>query len=269
MTHDELDRSIARDQRTRRILAAVLIVVSVALAGVVAYLAMIAGGNRAAIASLAQQRDKADTAAVQVAQERQDQAKTIRALCDSGGIKQDAQGAAVCSQARHEATTTAQEKVAAIKGDTGPAGAQGPQGIPGDPGPTGPAGATGAPGAKGEAGAQGPEGEAGKTGPTGAPGAAGEKGAPGEAGAVGKDGTPGATGATGEKGATGDPGPAGPKGDPGPAGATGERGPAGRGIAKLHCDGTRWTVTYTDSTTADAGPCVAPPTPTPTEVPTP
>ena len=92
---------------------------------------------------------------------------------------------------------------------------------------------------------------------------------------------------------TGPQGPAGPKGDtgatgkdstvPGPQGPAGERGPAGadgqdgRGIASAICDPDtgRWTITYSDDTSEDAGPCIAAtpddpaPTPTPTEEVTP
>lgn len=67
-----------------------------------------------------------------------------------------------------------------------------------------------------------------------------------------------------------------PKGDKGDTGATGGFGPAGqdsnvpgpqgspgadgRGIQSLYCDDItgRWTVTYTDTTTADAGVCIQP-----------
>ena len=90
----------------------------------------------------------------------------------------------------------------------------------------------------------GPRGPAGPTGPTG------RSGTPGAPGAAGDDGSTGAAGQTG---------PAGPKGDTGAKGDTGDRGPAGadgRGISNLQCgDDGRWTVTYTDGTSEDAGAC--------------
>lgn len=68
----------------------------------------------------------------------------------------------------------------------------------------------------------------------------------------------------GDKGDTGQQGTQGPAGPPGPAGQDstipgppGPAGPEGRGIQSLYCDDTtgRWTVTYTDGVTADAGTC--------------
>lgn len=68
----------------------------------------------------------------------------------------------------------------------------------------------------------------------------------------------------GDKGDTGQQGAQGPAGPPGPAGQDstipgppGPAGPEGRGIQSLYCDDTsgRWTVTYTDGVTADAGAC--------------
>lgn len=122
-------------------------------------------------------------------------------------------------------------------------------------------------GPRGEPGASGP---VGPVGPAGRDGDDGEPGAPGAIGAPGVQGIPGLTGAPGADGATGSPGPAGAtgeKGDPGAPGATGATGPQGpqgapgvdgRGIQSLLCDDTtgRWTVTYTDNTTADAGTCI-------------
>lgn len=103
----------------------------------------------------------------------------------------------------------------------------------------------------GPAGDPGPKGERGPSGPAGDdgdPGAAGESGAQGAPGAPGSKGDPGSTGPTGPQG------PVGPQGEPGPAGPAGADG---RGIQSLYCDDItgRWTVTYTDTTTADAGVC--------------
>ncbi|WP_341935352.1 collagen-like protein [Microbacterium sp. LWO14-1.2] len=103
----------------------------------------------------------------------------------------------------------------------------------------------------------GPAGEPGARGPAGPTGPAGEDGLPGAPGAPGSSGSPGDVGPpgpSGAPGAKGDPGATGPQGPQGPAGAD------GRGIRSLYCDGTtgRWTVTYTDGVTADAGACTTP-----------
>lgn len=74
----------------------------------------------------------------------------------------------------------------------------------------------------------------------------------------GDKGDPGSSGSTGPAGPSG---PAGPPGQdstvPGPQGPAGPAGVDGRGIQSLMCDETtgRWTVTYTDGVTADAGAC--------------
>lgn len=73
---------------------------------------------------------------------------------------------------------------------------------------------------------------------------------------------PGPSGANGQNGADSQvPGPVGPIGPQGPKGDSikGDPGPAGRGITDLQCgDDGRWTVTYTDGTTSDAGMCRVP-----------
>lgn len=139
------------------------------------------------------------------------------------------------------ATSGPQDIPSASDGAPGAPGPRGPQG------PQGPAGADGTPGQDGAQGLAGPQGVQGVQGRPGEPGSA-VLGPPGPAG------SDGATGAAGQDGADGAPGPAGPAG---PAGAD------GRGIASLFCDPVtgRWTVTYTDATTADAGACLvyAPP----------
>ncbi len=103
----------------------------------------------------------------------------------------------------------------------------------------------------------GPTGEPGARGPAGPTGPAGDDGQPGAPGAPGAPGVPGDTGPTGTPGTQGAPGP---KGDPGAVGPTGPIGADGRGIQSLFCDDTtgRWTVTYTDGVTADAGACIHP-----------
>lgn len=70
-------------------------------------------------------------------------------------------------------------------------------------------------------------------------------------------GDAGATGGNGPSGPAGPAGPAGPQGEPGATGPQGAPGNDGRGIQSIYCDDTsgRWTVTYTDGVTADAGAC--------------
>lgn len=100
----------------------------------------------------------------------------------------------------------------------------------------------------------GPPGKVGEPGPRGLPGVDGEPGLPGSPGAPGAAGEKGDTGAVGPQGPAG---PSGPQGEPGPPGTPGAPGLEGRGIQSLFCDDVtgRWTVTYTDATTADAGVC--------------
>lgn len=122
---------------------------------------------------------------------------------------------------------------------------EGPQGEPGQQGAPGPVGPAGTPGRDGDDGL------------TGTPGATGAKGD------TGQDGQPGGQGPSGPPGSQGDPGPTGPAGATGPQGPAGPQGIAGndgRGIESLYCDEAtgRWTVTYTDATTADAGVCRTP-----------
>ncbi|MEA1264260.1 hypothetical protein MicroSTF_14550 [Microbacterium sp. STF-2] len=123
--------------------------------------------------------------------------------------------------------TTGEEPAApdpAVVADEGPPGEQG---APGPVGPAGPAGKDGRPGL-----------DSTVPGPAGPPGA--DSTVPGPQGVAGRDGQDSTV-----------PGPQGAQGSQGPAGAD------GRGIQSLYCDDTtgRWTVTYTDTTTADAGVC--------------
>lgn len=113
---------------------------------------------------------------------------------------------------------------------------EGPQGEPGQQGAPGPVGPSGVPGRDGQDGL------------TGAPGAKGEPGTVGQ---------PGGQGPAGPSGPQGDPGATGAPGATGPTGPAGSPGNDGRGIQSLYCDDItgRWTVTYTDTTTADAGVC--------------
>lgn len=121
------------------------------------------------------------------------------------------------------------------------------------------------PGPKGDPGKDGADGVDGSPGVMGPPGPGGPPGPNGLDGVDGSAGATGTTGATGLAGATGQPGPAGPQGPPGPAGADstapgpqGPEGAQGRGIQSAYCgDNGRWSITYTDGTTQDAGQCRA------------
>lgn len=114
-----------------------------------------------------------------------------------------------------------------------------------------------------ENGRDGNDGDDGARGPAGPPGA--DPTALEILTAVGRCFESGAcTAPQGDKGDTGQQGTQGPAGPPGPAGQDstipgppGPAGPEGRGIQSLYCDDTsgRWTVTYTDGVTADAGAC--------------
>ncbi|HEX7349577.1 hypothetical protein [Brachybacterium sp.] len=235
------------------------------------------------IDALQARASESDTAAVEVAEDRQQQARTITELCQSGAIEQDPAGQAVCDEAAQTAEQDPAETVAQAK--SGPQGPPGPPGRPGADGADGSDGADGADGPVGTAGPEGGDGADGAPGEDGTPGSPGESGPAGEAGPSGEDGSAGAPGGTGPRGASGDTGPqgpAGPKGDPGPTGPTGDRGPAGedgndgRGIDSATCDPetSRWTITYTDDSTSDGGTCLVTPddpapTPTPTEEVTP
>lgn len=128
----------------------------------------------------------------------------------------------------------------------------GPAGAPGSPGPAGPSGSPGPSGQPGQAGSPGTQGN------PGSPGGPGKDGIPGAAGTPtnGRDGTNGINGADGAAGKDGT------DGAPGPAGPPGADGTDGRGITDVTIttqpDGTcRLILTFTDSTTTDAGtiPC--------------
>lgn len=259
---DQIERETRRARAIKRwiIMGCILITVATLIA-----LYTIAVSNRAQLRALQGEADRADTAAVSVAQEKQDQAKSIVELCESGAIEMDERGQQVCEDAHAVAQEDPVEKAEAVKGESGERGPQGPAGPPGSPGPSGTAGDAGAPGTAGP------------------PGGPGSPGTPGEAGSAGEPGAAGGPGAPGGDGPKGDPGPPGPKGDPGPAGpagadgapgAPGETGPSGadgRGITDAQCgaDG-RWDLTWTTGETTDAGPCiVAPEIPAPTPEPTP
>lgn len=294
-------RKMRRDRWIRNTVWVVLFLITFAALG---GLYVLSAENTRAVHEIAAQRDEADGAAVAVAQEQQDQGRRISDLCDSGEVDTSTErGKRVCEEAEAAAGTSPDERVEAAKGDTGATGAtgaQGPQGIPGIPGEPGADGQDGSPGTDGQPGAPGvpgadgapgTDGAAGEDGDDGAPGAdgaagsTGTKGDPGSTGSRGSAGPSGSTGPTGATGATGPQGPAGPRGESGAQGPAGDRGPAGvdgedgqdgRGIRSAQCgtDG-RWTITYSDDTSEDAGPCIAAtpdepaPTPAPTEEVTP
>lgn len=259
------DRKHRRDQRIRRGLIWALMI---ALIAAVVYVLWSGEETEQRVDALTTQITQSDGAAVEVAEQRQAQARTIRELCESGAIEQDAAGQAACDDAAEVAAEDPAETVAQAKGARGPEGPRGPAGPPGR---------DGADGSDGES-VTGPQGAPGVPGPAGVdgedstiPGPAGEPGQDGAPGADGEDST--VPGPRGEPGPQGDPGPAGPTGEPGPAGPAGpegEDGIDGRGIASATCDPAtgRWTITYTDDTTSDGGTCIATPDdpePTPTQ----
>lgn len=126
--------------------------------------------------------------------------------------------------------TTGEEPAAPDPAVVAEEGPPGEQGAPGPVGPTGPAGKDGRPGL-----------DSTVPGPPGPPGA--DSTVPGPSGQPGRDGA--------------DSTVPGPQGQQGPQGPQGPAGADGRGIQSLYCDDTtgRWTVTYTDGVTADAGAC--------------
>ena len=295
----DLEVKASRDRRWKRIIVTGSVII--ALLALLTLFFMTAK-NAGQLAALRTEADRSDTAAVEVAQEKQDQARSLKALCESGAIKQDERGKAVCEQAKRDASEDPEKAVEQRKGQPADEGAQGPQGpqgppgapgvgTPGKPGAQGPPGAPGTPGRPGDQGPQGPPGIAGAVGKAGVdgiagargepgapgndgsdgapgePGADGAKGAPGNDGADGADGKDGAAGPVGPKGDTGATGPAGPKGDPGAPGADGKPGAPGtdgRGITSAQCgaDG-RWTLTWSTGETTDAGQCLMTQAPAP------
>ncbi|MDN5686452.1 MAG: hypothetical protein L0G94_07175 [Brachybacterium sp.] len=286
---EDLGASTRRDRVMRRVV--LLGFLTVALAAV-AWALVTGAQNQHRINALEAVASESDDAAVEVAQQKQDQARSIVALCEAGAVKQDDAGKQVCDTARKDAQDDPAETVRTVKGDPGVPGPQGPQGPEGDPGPTGPAGEDGddstipgprgvpgddstVPGPPGDDGddstVPGPPGEDGTDGedstvpgPQGKPGPAGDRGPQGERGPAGPQGPAGA----GEQGPAGERGPAGPQGEQGPPGSDGQNG---RGIEDAQCgDEGRWTITYTDGSTDDGGPCIAdtPDSPAPTPTPT-
>lgn len=183
-------------------------------------------------------------------QEKQNLAEEFDAACKRADFQQTPAGSNICRKAEQVAA----EPGSPLAGPQGVQGLQGPRGEQGFPGPMGPAGAKGDPG---------PQGIAGLLGAAGSSGQNGKDGAPGPPGPAGPQGPPGLTGADGKPG---QPGPAGPAGadstTPGPPGPAGPKGDTGRGIQSAYCwDNGRWTITYTDGTSADGGQCRATLTP--------
>lgn len=289
----QLQEAKTRGQTSRRLWRLLPYVLLALLAVAVVYGLSMGADRQRQIDALEDRAESSDTAAQEIAGAKQDQARSIRELCDSGAIEQDERGQQVCEDAATAAEEDPAEQVAAV-GATGP---RGPQGLPGRAGTDGKDGADGAdaspaaPGRDGVDGADGVDGvDSTVPGPAGAPGADGEDGedstVPGPQGATGSTGADGqsvtgpqgpagpkgdtgATGPAGKDGAPGKdstvPGPQGPAGERGPAGADGEDGQDGRGIESIRCgDDNQWQVTYTDGESeAVSGPCRVEPDPPP------
>lgn len=280
----QLQEAKTRGQTSRRLWRLLPYLLLAALAVAVIYGLSMGADRQRQIDALKERAESSDTAAQEIAGAKQDQARSIRELCESGAIEQDERGQQVCEDAAAAAEEDPAEQVASV-GATGP---RGPQGLPGRAGQDGADGADASPAEPGRDGRDGADGSDGEDSTV--PGPEGEPGTDGaDSNVPGPQGERGAAGADGQSvtGPKGDPGPPGAKGDPGesvtgPQGPPGERGPAGadgsagRGIADAQCgtDG-RWTITYSDDTSEDAGPCIAAtpddpaPTPTPTEEVTP
>ncbi len=280
----QLQEAKTRGQTSRRLWRLLPYLLLAALAVAVIYGLSMGADRQRQIDALEERANSSDTAAQEIAGAKQDQARSIRELCESGAIEQDERGQQVCEDAATAAEEDPAEQVASV-GATGP---RGPQGLPGRAGQDGADGADASPAEPGRDGRDGADGSDGEDSTV--PGPEGEPGADGTDSTVpGPQGERGAAGADGQSvtGPTGDPGPPGAKGAPGesvtgPPGPPWERGPAGadgsagRGItdAQRGTDG-RWTITYSDDTSEDAGPCIAAtpddpaPTPTPTEEVTP
>lgn len=236
---DAQEEQLAKDHRAsrrRNMLIWILAVVSILFGIVCLYLAM--DNSRLAAVNA--------TYGLTQQQEKQSLAEEFDAACKSDDFQQTAAGSNICQKAEQVAA----EAGAPMAGPPGADGLPGPRGEQGFPGPVG---AKGDKGDKGDLGSQGLAGLLGLTGPAGIPGPDGKigpVGPPGPAGAAGPPGTDGLPGADSTV-----PGPAGATGE---TGAKGESGRDGRGIESAHCwENGRWTITYTDGTTADAGQCRA------------
>ena len=160
-TLEQLEQDESRARRHRQIGVWALLAIVVALAVATAYGLTMGHQRQQQVDALAEQLSDTDQAAVQVAEQRQAQARTVLELCESGAIEQDAAGQAVCDEAELAAQEAPEQAVAQAKGE------QGPQG------PRGPAGPSGADGSDGADGADGSNGTPGETGPAGAEGADG------------------------------------------------------------------------------------------------
>lgn len=183
-------------------------------------------------------------------QEKQNLAQEFDDACKSADFQETPAGSNICRKAEQVASEPG-AVLAGPQGAQGLPGARGEQGFPGPLGPMGP---------KGDKGDIGPQGIAGLLGLTGTNGTNGMDGKAGPAGPMGPVGPQGPPGPAGEAGSgSSEPGPAGP---PGADGATGPAGADGRGIESAHCwENGRWTITYTDGTSQDAGQCRATITP--------
>lgn len=119
---------------------------------------------------------------------------------------------------------TADDLIAAFKGEPGPQGPEGPIGPKGDKGDEGPQGIQGIQGDKGDQGAQGIQGLQGLKGDKGDDGERGIQGLQGIQGDKGDKGDPGEPGLKGDKGDSGEPGPQGIQGIQGDKGEKGDQG---------------------------------------------
>jgi hypothetical protein len=179
-------------------------------------------------------------------QEKQNLAQEFDDACKSADFQETPAGSNICRKAEQVASEPG-AVLAGPQGAQGVPGARGEQGFPGPLGPVGPKGD------KGDTGSQGIAGILGLTGTSGTNGKDGQVGPAGPMGPVGPQGPPGPAGEAGA--GSSEPGPAGP---PGADGATGPAGTDGRGIESAHCwENGRWTITYTDGTSQDAGQCRA------------
>lgn len=129
MTHEDNDRLAALEHTERRtawrrrvgILALILIVVGMTV-GLGVQLSLSLENNRI-LEESQQEASEANDAAVEVAQEKQDQARSVSDLCESGEIDTETErGKRVCEEAAQSASEEPDEQVQAAKGAPGPPG---------------------------------------------------------------------------------------------------------------------------------------------------
>lgn len=110
---DGLVRKISRDRVLRRIAAFALLALAL---GAMGWALVSTAENNTRLADLEEDAQSSDRAATSVAQEKQDQARSILALCEDGAIKQDAAGKQACADAEEAAGEDPAEKIQAVKG---------------------------------------------------------------------------------------------------------------------------------------------------------